>query len=308
MALQDGRHPGADPHPAGPGQDRRRGDEAVEVEAVLADPHRLVAGGLGLDGRPDRGVQRHQAAAEREAQRWPLHRRGIIRPMVDPRAALLGCAAGDGDLAEGALWLAAEECDGVEPGPWLRVLDELADEVRARCGTVPGGRAAALAVPVLAGLFRDRLRLRGATGADPRTHYLQEVLARGRGIPIACAAVWIAVGRRAGLPVDGIGLPGHFVVRVGETLVDAHGGGAVLSEERALALAQGPEVPVPAKFRQMTDLTNTMVRDSLDAFVKLDVEGMELEAIEGAAASFPRCIRCCSSNRSRPIKQSFAKS
>ncbi|HMF20388.1 MAG TPA: phosphate signaling complex protein PhoU [Gemmataceae bacterium] len=46
---------------------------------------------------------------------------------------------------------------------------------------------------------------------------------------------------------------------------------AVNIAERALALANGPEVPVPATFRQMTDLTNTMVRDSLDAFLKLDV-------------------------------------
>ena len=156
--------------------------------------------------------------------------------MVDPRAALLECAAGDGDLAEGALWLAAEECEGVDPAPWLRLLDELADEVRARCGTVPSGRAAALAVPVLAGLLSDRLHLRGSGGVDPRTHYLQEVLARGRGIPIACAAVWIAVGRRAGVPVDGIGLPGHFVVRVGDTLVDAHARGTVLDEQAARAV------------------------------------------------------------------------
>ena len=47
---------------------------------------------------------------------------------------------------------------------------------------------------------------------------------------------------------------------------------AVNIAERALALAQGPEVPVPATFRQMTDLTNTMVRDSLDAFLELDVD------------------------------------
>jgi phosphate transport system protein len=46
---------------------------------------------------------------------------------------------------------------------------------------------------------------------------------------------------------------------------------AVNIAERALALAQGPEVPVPTTFHQMTDLTNTMVRDSLDAFLKLDV-------------------------------------
>ncbi len=46
---------------------------------------------------------------------------------------------------------------------------------------------------------------------------------------------------------------------------------AVNIAERALALAQGPEVQVPSSFHQMNDLTNTMVRDSLDAFLKLDV-------------------------------------
>src|SRR5205085_4341809 len=39
--------------------------------------------------------------------------------------------------------------------------------------------------------------------------------------------------------------------------------------ERARALASGPAVPVPGAFRQMTDMTNLMVRDSLDAFVHL---------------------------------------
>ncbi len=45
---------------------------------------------------------------------------------------------------------------------------------------------------------------------------------------------------------------------------------AVNIAERAIELGRGPEVTVPPMFRQMTDLTNTMVRDSLDAFVKLD--------------------------------------
>jgi phosphate transport system protein len=47
---------------------------------------------------------------------------------------------------------------------------------------------------------------------------------------------------------------------------------AVNIAERAAALARGPEVLVPPTFRQMTDLTNTMVRDSLDAFVNIDVD------------------------------------
>ena len=46
---------------------------------------------------------------------------------------------------------------------------------------------------------------------------------------------------------------------------------AVNIAERALALTHGLEVHVPATFRQITDLTIMMVRDSLDAFVKLDV-------------------------------------
>jgi phosphate transport system protein len=47
---------------------------------------------------------------------------------------------------------------------------------------------------------------------------------------------------------------------------------AVNIAERALALTQHDEIPIPPTFRQMTDLTNTMVRDSLDAFVNLNVE------------------------------------
>jgi phosphate transport system protein len=42
--------------------------------------------------------------------------------------------------------------------------------------------------------------------------------------------------------------------------------------ERAYALASGPEIHVPPTFRQMTDMSNLMVRDSLDAFVHLNVE------------------------------------
>ncbi len=42
--------------------------------------------------------------------------------------------------------------------------------------------------------------------------------------------------------------------------------------ERAYAIAQGPDLTIPATLRQMTDLSNTMVRDSLDAFVNLDSE------------------------------------
>jgi regulator of sirC expression with transglutaminase-like and TPR domain len=99
--------------------------------------------------------------------------------------------------------------------------------VRSRLG---GGRPPAGGeLAVLAATVRDRLRLRGADGSHPDHHYLNSILERGLGNPIGCSAVWIALGRRAGVHVDGVGLPGHFVVRVGGVLVDAHGGGELLA-------------------------------------------------------------------------------
>jgi regulator of sirC expression with transglutaminase-like and TPR domain len=60
---------------------------------------------------------------------------------------------------------------------------------------------------------------------NPRNSYLNEVIDRRTGIPITLSIVYIEVGRRAGLHVEGVGLPGHFIVRVREeddtsTLVD----------------------------------------------------------------------------------------
>ncbi len=50
---------------------------------------------------------------------------------------------------------------------------------------------------------------------DPRNSDLTEVVERRLGIPITLATVVIAVGRRAGIDVRGIGFPGHFLVQVG---------------------------------------------------------------------------------------------
>ncbi len=158
----------------------------------------------------------------------------ILAMSQDPRAEMLACAsAPDGDVAAAALWLAAEDNPGLDPDPWLAVLDELGEELRTRCGA---GAPPISAIPVMAGLLRDRLRLRGSGGGDPQAHYLHTVIERGAGIPIACSALWMAVGRRAGIPVEGIGLPGHFVVRVGTTLVDAFSGGEPLDHEAARQL------------------------------------------------------------------------
>ena len=68
----------------------------------------------------------------------------------------------------------------------------------------------------------------------PRNSYLNQVLERRTGIPITLSALTMTVGRRAGLRIEGIGLPGHFIVKAvadnEEVLVDPFHGGRRLSE------------------------------------------------------------------------------
>jgi regulator of sirC expression with transglutaminase-like and TPR domain len=75
---------------------------------------------------------------------------------------------------------------------------------------------------------------------DPRNSFLNEVLDRRTGIPITLALLYMEVARRAGLKVEGINFPGHFLLRcparrgspyTEDLIIDAFHGGALLSEE-----------------------------------------------------------------------------
>jgi regulator of sirC expression with transglutaminase-like and TPR domain len=75
---------------------------------------------------------------------------------------------------------------------------------------------------------------------DPRNSYLDEVLTRRTGIPITLSVLLMAVGRRAGLQVEGIGFPGHFLARVGGAsgvLVDPFFGGRIIDHAALRRLA-----------------------------------------------------------------------
>jgi regulator of sirC expression with transglutaminase-like and TPR domain len=81
---------------------------------------------------------------------------------------------------------------------------------------------------------------------DPRNSCLNEVLDRRTGIPITLALVYMEVARRAGLLVDGINFPGHFLVRCPDApgagrsglIIDPFHGGALLSEHDCRLLLQ----------------------------------------------------------------------
>ncbi len=69
--------------------------------------------------------------------------------------------------------------------------------------------------------------------------FLHKVLDSRRGLPIIVSAIWIEVGRRAGIEVEGVGLPGHFLVYAGGQLVDPfHFGEAIGADEAASLVAE----------------------------------------------------------------------
>ncbi len=138
------------------------------------------------------------------------------------------------DLAHASLLIASAEYPDLDIPRYLEQLDRLAATLRSRLEDL---RPAA----VVAGLNRLLFAEEGFHGNqddyyDPRNSFLNDVLDRRTGIPITLSTVYIEVGRRAGLDLDleGVGLPGHFIVRVAdastEILVDPFHAGAVLSE------------------------------------------------------------------------------
>jgi len=68
---------------------------------------------------------------------------------------------------------------------------------------------------------------------DPRNSYLHEVLRRRLGLPITLSIVAMEVGRRCGVMITGIGLPGHFVVGDGtnERFADPFHGGRIYDRQ-----------------------------------------------------------------------------
>ncbi|MFE1239543.1 transglutaminase-like domain-containing protein [Streptomyces tendae] len=191
------------------------------------------------------------------------------RPDLATLCLLVGAEA-DGTLDEAGLDAAQVE------------LDRLAGQLPFRPGTP---RAWAVALRDLLG---ERYGFHGVAADYQRleSSLLHEVLRRRRGLPILLSVVWLEVARRAGAPVYGVALPGHFVVGLGtesgpeagaleeQVLVDPFDGGRVLSGQDAEALVAGA--------------TGTELRASmLEPAAPLDVVSRVLNNIRAWAARRP---------------------
>jgi regulator of sirC expression with transglutaminase-like and TPR domain len=137
------------------------------------------------------------------------------------------------DLARACLLIAQDAYPGLEIDRYLGDIERMALRLRSR---MPQAGGAEERVVALNQYLFDDLGFQGNADDyyDPRNSYLNEVIDRRIGIPITLSILYMEVGRRIGLPIEGVSFPGHFLVRLrmrgGTLVIDPFTGGVPLSE------------------------------------------------------------------------------
>jgi regulator of sirC expression with transglutaminase-like and TPR domain len=138
-----------------------------------------------------------------------------------------------------ALQIAKEVRPGVQVERCISELDRLAEPLLARSW-------AGLGLEQLADELARYISLElGFVGNqtdyyDPDNSYLDRVLEQRKGSPVGLAVVWLALGRRAALPVEGITFPEYFLIRLGGVsgpLIDPFQRGMIVDDEWFTLLA-----------------------------------------------------------------------
>ena len=175
---------------------------------VIAGDNLLAAGERALSVVRDRASHaedpRVRAAAMyflRESRRSEVVNTWITR-----------AAGGDLDLEEGAYLIARSEDPDLNPETCRRSLDEYAEVLKKKLLAIRPPRE------VFDRISHFLFRVIGFRGNfenyyDPANSYLHRVLDRKLGIPISLSTVYLLVARRLGQGVEGVGMPGHFLLR-----------------------------------------------------------------------------------------------
>jgi len=166
----------------------------------------------------------------------------------DLASALISASNAPGtSLARATLLIARIEYPRLDPEPYVARLDAMGEAARraiAQHIDVTGDTSTLSGVTALNDYLFEEQQFVGNRDnyEDPRNSCLNEVLDRRTGIPITLSVVYMEVARRAGLQVDGVNFPGHFLVRCpeqkGHLIIDPFHAGALLSEHKCRQLLQ----------------------------------------------------------------------
>jgi regulator of sirC expression with transglutaminase-like and TPR domain len=181
----------------------------------------------------ERARQLEQQAARLREVAVALHQRAVLAEL----GKLLARKDGPVDLIHAALLIARLDNDEVDVDAYRGEVDRMARRIAARLkpGASEGQKLAALEQY----LFRER-GFHGSRGDyyNRSNSYLSEVIDDREGLPITLSVLYIELARRLGVKVEGVGLPGHFVVshvpKEGKPqLIDVYEGGVRMSRDEA---------------------------------------------------------------------------
>jgi regulator of sirC expression with transglutaminase-like and TPR domain len=186
-----------------------------------------------------------EVAAGSDDPRQRIRARAVLQRILSDRVALelrRLLESPDPNLEEAVILLARVEHPSMNLAATSAELDRLGALVKRRLQGCATARGRALCLGrVIAG--EEGFRGNVQEYYDPRNSYLDDVLRRRVGIPISLAAVYILAGRRAGMNLQGVGMPLHFLVMLEERgekiLLDPYGGGGIMTREGCKARLAG---------------------------------------------------------------------
>ena len=165
------------------------------------------------------------------------------------------------ELETGALLLSRTVHPDLDIGASCTQLDTLAARCRELIAEPAAARDKCRAINRV--LFHEN-GFRGNTEhyADPLNSFLDQVLARRKGLPITLSMVYLLVAERLGLSLEPVGLPGHFLVGCyAEDVpfyVDAFNGGRLLTANEAFVILRKHSLSPT-----IADLAPTPIREVL---------------------------------------------
>ena len=163
------------------------------------------------------------------------------------------------DLARAGFLIAAMEYPGLDLDHQVGLLDSLSAAVSGR---LEASRDPLFCVNTLSEYLFDEVGFQGNLDDyyDPRNSFLNEVLSRRLGIPITLSLVCIEVGKRLDIPLLGVSMPGHFLLKhqqEEDLFIDPFYKGILLSEEEcAQRLQQVTQSNIPWDSRYLAPVSN----------------------------------------------------
>jgi serine protease Do len=190
-------------------------------------------GSAGMQVLRERARQLEEQASRLRRLAAAVHEQNVQDELV----RVLRGKEEDIDLLHAALLIARLDNEDVDVAAYRREVERMAGRIAARLPKKADDDARLAALNKY--LFEER-GFHGSRGDyyNRSNSYLSEVIDDREGLPITLAVLYIELARRLGVRLEGVGLPGHFVVRhvpaKGEPrMIDVYEGGQTLSLEDA---------------------------------------------------------------------------